>query len=50
MYEMLMNIGIGIGCFILGITCFHINKWNNERKHRDIDVTYYNGLPLDDIP
>ena len=51
---LLMNIGIGITCFIIGVVCYYVYHWNIERcqRSRTLDyhtVTHYNGLPLEEM-
>lgn len=51
---LLMNIGIGITCFIIGVVCYYVYHWNIERYQRSRNndlfdtVTYYNGFPLEE--
>lgn len=49
MYLLLMQIGIGISCFILGFVIYYIYNWNLERcKRQQFDQLYYNTISVEE--
>ena len=49
MYVLLMQVGIGFSCFLLGICFYYIYHWNLTRcQTRQFDELYYNSISVEE--